>query len=161
MNIDKALDHFKWKFKNSWKPTETDIKAYNTIIEFKEMQESINLSENEALAKLWIHQLMLLNDTEMYSSERAIQVIDEILSKSVYEWCIKLRSQANIMRFKTLLETSEYKIALKERKPLKMHEIGYKQINDNPEKFKEALNREIKEDDIIKFVERQITRILK
>jgi len=119
MNINKALEHLAWKFQNVWKPTDKDVQAFNSIIDFVEFQQSLNMSENEQLAKLWIHQLMLLNDTEMYSAERAIQVIDEILDKPVYEWCKKLHSQANIMRFKTLLATDEYKTLLKERKPVK------------------------------------------
>ena len=52
MNIDKALSHFEWKLKNHWKPTPKDIEAYNSIIDFRDLQQSENLSKNENLAKL-------------------------------------------------------------------------------------------------------------
>ena len=160
MNINKALQHFGWKFKNHWKPTKTDIEAYNAIIDFKEQQQSINLSKNESLAKLWIHQLMLLNQTEMYSASRAIQVIDEILSKSVYEWCLKLKDQSDVMRFNTLLDNETYKQALKDLNVTKMRENGVKSINNNEQEFKKALTQETKEEHIIKFVEIEINRII-
>ena len=89
MNINKALEHLEWKFKNSWRPTKTDVEAYNSIVEYKELQESRNLSQNENLAKLWIHQMILLSNTDSYSGTRCIEVIDEILTKSVYDWCLR------------------------------------------------------------------------
>lgn len=160
MNIQKALSHFEYKFKNNWKPTQKDIEAYNAIVEYKELQETKSLSENESLAKLWIHQLILLNETEMYSAERAIQVIDEILSKSVYDWAKKMHEQANIMRFKTLLDTKEYKDALINLEYDKIKEIGSKLIDEKKVEFYKALNSDVKEENIIKFIKQQITRII-
>lgn len=161
MTINKALEHFDWKFRNVWKPTKLDVEAINTIIKFKENQESINLSENEALAKLWIHQLMLLNETEMYTAQRAIQVIDEILSHSVYDWALKLHEQTNIMRFRTVLNTDEYRKALIKKKPIKMQEIGSKIIEGKEDELKDLFTDEVKEENIIKFIENHITRIMK
>lgn len=160
MNIEKGIEHFKWKFENHWKPTKKDIEAYNSIIEYKELQETKNMAENELLAKLWIHQLILLNNTQMYSAERAIQVIDEILSQSVYDWAKKLQSQANIMRFKTLLNTDEYNEALSELNYSRIKEIGSKVIIENKDEFEKSLKSEVKEENVIKFIKTQINRIV-
>ena len=135
MRIDKALEHFKWKFENKWKPTEKDVEAFKAIIEYKEKQESINLQQNNNFAKLWIHQLILLSNSEMYTGERCIQVIDEILSKSVYDWCLELQQQLSIMRFNALSKEGA-----------------------SDEELTEALTFKIKEEDVIKFVNKNITR---
>ena len=137
MNINKALEHFKWKFENSWKPTEKDVEAFNSIIAYKEMQESYNLQHNESLAKLWIHQMILLSNTDMYDGKRCIQVIDEILDKSVYEWCLEMKEQLPMMNFRA----AEKRYA-------------------GDEELMKAFTFIPKEDDIIKFVERNITRII-
>ena len=160
MDINKAISHFKWRFENGWKPTKRDIEAYNAIIEYKEMQNSLSLSENESLAKLWIHQLMLLNNTQMYSAERAIQVIDEILQQSVYDWSKKLHSQANIMRFASLLGSEEYKDVLNKLNFTKLKEIGSKLTTENSLEFEKAMKADVKEENVIKFVEQQIDRII-
>ena len=135
MRIDKALEHFKWKFENKWKPTEKDVEAFKAIIEYKEKQESINLQQNNNFAKLWIHQLILLSNSEMYTGERCIQVIDEILSKSVYDWCLELQQQLSIMRFNALSKEGA-----------------------SDEELTEALTFKMKEEDVIKFVNKNITR---
>jgi trans-2-enoyl-CoA reductase len=160
MNIDKALSHLKWKFENHWKPTPKDVEAFNAILNYKDYQETTNLTKNENLAKLWIHQLILLNETDMYSAERAIQVIDEILEKPVYDWVKKLHNQVNIMRFKTLLDSKEYKKALIDLKPFNMKDIGIKTINNNEDEFVKALKEDVLEENIIKFVSSQITRVI-
>ena len=72
MNINKALGHLEWKFKNTWKPTKRDVEAYNSIVEWKELQEQGVLQDNESLAKLWIHQMMLLSQTDSYTGERCV-----------------------------------------------------------------------------------------
>ena len=137
MNINKALEHFEWKFKNSWKPTKRDVEAYNSIVEWKELQEGYNLSQNESLAKLWIHQLILLSNTEMYTGERCINVIDEILDKSVYDWCLELQKQLSIMKFNALSKEG-----------------------GSDEELNEALQWKPTEEYVIKFVEQHITRIM-
>ena len=69
MNIEQALRRIGWRFKNHWKPNEADLKAYNAIVDFVELQQSVNLSANENMAKLWIQYFMLLNSTELYNAE--------------------------------------------------------------------------------------------
>jgi len=137
MNINKALEYYKWKYENIHKPTEKELEAFNSIIAYKEMQESYNLQHNESLAKLWIHQMILLSNTDMYDGKRCIQVIDEILDKSVYEWCLEMKEQLPMMNF---------------RAAEKRHA--------GDEELMKAFTFIPKEDDIIKFVERNITRII-
>lgn len=162
MNIDKALNHFEWKFKNHWKPTEKDVEAINSIIEYREHQDSVNLQKNESLAKLWIDKLMTLNDTNMYSAERAIQVIDEVLDNSVYHQCKKLHKNIGNMQINVLLkEELGYLEALKSGNITKLDEINEKIVKEQPEKLLKFLKNDVKEDNIIKFVEKHITRIIK
>ena len=137
MNINKALEHLEWKFKNSWRPTKTDVEAYNSIVEYKELQESRNLSQNENLAKLWIHQMILLSNTDSYSGTRCIEVIDEILTKSVYDWCLEMKEQLPMMNFRAA-----------------------EKIHADDEVLLKALKYTISEANIIKFVEGEVTRII-
>lgn len=163
MNIDKAIEHFHWKFKNTWKPTQKDVEAFNSIIDYKELVESKTLSENELLAKLWIEKLLLLNRSNLYSAERSIQVIDEILSKSLYECCIVLKNELPFMRFNALLYKYGTDYSNKNLDVLNRSKINdiNKDILDNHEKeLKEVLMVEISEEKTIEFVKKQITRIL-
>jgi hypothetical protein len=160
MNINKALEHFQYKFKNSWKPTPKDIEAYNAIVDFKELQETKNMAENELLAKLWVHQLILLSRSNMYNGERSIQVIDEILSKSVYEWCIKLKNEIPMMRFNSV-GMGKYQIdAETVLNQTKLSQINNAIIDEFETDLTKALKHELIEENIIKFVKEQITRIL-
>ena len=137
MNIAAALSHFEWKFKNHWKPTKKDLEAYNSILEWKEIIESKNLSQNESLAKLWIHQFLLLAWAQKLDSNNAIKEIDGILSRSVYEWVLVLKKDIPLLKLhlKDLNETSTDKLL------------------DN---FLKAPD----EDNLIKFVSDQITRVI-
>ena len=137
MNINKALEHFEWKFKNSWKPTQKDVEAYNSILEYKAYQETYNMNKNESLAKLWIHQMILLSNTDSYTGQRCIQVIDEVLSKSTYDWCLEMREQLPMMNFRAL-----------------------EKIGSTDEDLKKALTSKPTEENIIRFVEKEITRII-
>lgn len=131
MDIDKAMEHFKFKLENVWKPSKKDIEAYTSIYKYREMVEMQNINENDSLAKLWIHQLILLANSNMYSGERCIQILDEILSKTTYEWCLRLKDELPMMRFNAL---------------------------DKPEV--KDLHFEISEENIIKFVNLHINRII-
>lgn len=160
MTLDKALEHFQYKFKNHWKPTQRDIEAYNTIVDYKELQESKNISQNESLAKLWIHQLILLSRSNMYNGERCIQVIDEILSNSVYEWCLKLKNELPIMRFNSI-GIGKYQIDSETvLNRTKLSQINNEIINEFETELTEALKYDPKEEDVIKFVSSQITRVI-
>jgi hypothetical protein len=160
MRIDKALEHQKWRLENSKNRTSKDIEAFNSILDWKELQQQQTLQRNESLAKLWIHQLMLLNNTEMYTGQRAIGVIDEILSKSVYEWCLSLKDNIPMMRFNGVLSEPNYKEGLRHGNITKMRESAIKTIEERHKELNEALVYEISEENIIKFVEKEINRVI-
>lgn len=160
MKIQRALDHLKWKFQNKWKPTPTDVEAYNAIVEYVEFQSSVNLSQNEQLAKLWIEKMILLSRTKMYSGERCIQVIDDILDKSVHEWCLILKEEIPMMRFSSI-GGNKYPLKEEDANNLtKIRERNSKIIDEFEDELTRALQYEITEKDIIKFVEGQVNRIL-
>lgn len=54
MTIKKALEHFKWKFQNKWKPTEADLKALDCIIDFVNDKHQQQFNDNQLFAKLYI-----------------------------------------------------------------------------------------------------------
>ena len=137
MNIAKALSHLEWKFKNHWKPTAKDLEAYNSILEWKELTESKNLSQNESLAKLWIHQFLLLAWSQRLDSNNAIKEIDSILKRSVYDWVLVLKKDIPLL-----------KVHLKE-----LNESSHNQMLKD---FLELPN----EQNLIKFVGDQITRVI-
>ena len=112
MNIDKALAHFG-RNKNNWKPNLKDMKPITQLLITKNSRNKKALSENESLGKTLDPPIDTFKRNRNVFAERAIQVIDEILSKSVYDWTKKMHEQANIMRFKTLLDDKQYKDALK------------------------------------------------
>lgn len=170
MKIEKALSHFEWRLvnkddkgkviglKTNLKPSLNDIEALNSIIKWKELQESITLTRNESLAKLWIHQLILLNNTKLYDGERSIQVIDEILDKDVYEWCMILKEQIPLMRFNSVaLDKYPLDDVMNKTKQIERKEAIIKEFETELTK---TLKYSISEDNIIKFVKNQINRVI-
>ena len=161
MNIDKALERLEWRFKSSWKVNENDIEAFNAILKFKEQSESKNLLENENFAKLWIHQLILLSETEMYTGERSMQVIDEILNRSVFDWCLILQTKLGLMRFNSISNgnvSNEKDDALKH--PENNKQETKELIGEKSKEMHEALLHQPKQEDIIKFVNIEITKAI-
>lgn len=134
MIIDKALRHFEWKFKNVWKATEKDIEAYNAIIDYVELTRSENLCQNELLAKLWIYQFISFMWASEKGSKVGVKHIDSICRTSVFEWCNVLKTNLNQL-------------------------YAMKNLN-NDKKFVEALNKELSDEQIIKFVEKNISLLL-
>lgn len=55
MTINQAVQRFRWRLTNGWKPNETDLEAFNTIVEFVNNQHKNQLPKNELFAKLYIH----------------------------------------------------------------------------------------------------------
>ena len=172
MNIDKALEHFKWKLvetdekgkaiklKTNFKPTKRDLEAYNSILDYKDKVESKSLVDNECFAKLWIHQLILFCRTGAYNGERSIQVLDEILSKSTYEWCVTLKKEIPMMRFGSI-GNDKYHLEPKDYyNNTKLDERNKKIAEEYETELTEAIKYEPKESDIIRFIEKQITRAI-
>jgi len=158
MNIDKAIDHFKYKFSKSWKPTPSDIEALNSIMDYKEHQEDVNLQQNESLAKLWIHTLTTLAYTNTYNAEQCINEIDKILKPSVYDWCLILQEQLPMMRFNAV---GNHKYPLVDPYNItKLRERNNKIINEFETDLTEAFKFKAKIKDVIRFVANHVTRIL-
>lgn len=53
-NINKAVEHFVWKLKNTWKATDKDIDAINEIIDFIEQKHREQFNKQQLFAKLYI-----------------------------------------------------------------------------------------------------------
>ena len=158
MNIDRAISHFEYKLKNSWKSTKADIEAYNAIIEYKEKQEDINLQQNESLAKLWIHTLTTLAYTKTYNAEQCINEIDNILKISVYDWCEILREQLPMMRFNSV---GNHKYPLVDPYNItKLRERNEKIISEFETELTEAHNFKAKIENVVRFVKNHVTRII-
>ena len=54
MNIIKAIKHFEFKLTKHWKPTKTDLEAYNEILDFVEHKHKEQINDNQLFAKLYI-----------------------------------------------------------------------------------------------------------
>jgi len=158
MDINKAIEHFAWKLQNHWKPTPKDIEAFNAVLNYKKMQEDINLQRNENLAKMWVKTFITMSNTNLYNAETIINEIDKDLSKSVYDWCLILKEQLPMMRFNSIGRNKypppqDYNIT-------KIQENNAKIIAEFETELTQALNYKPKEDDVIRFVTSQINRII-
>lgn len=154
------MKRLEWRFKTTWKPNALDIEAYNAIINFKDMQETKNLSENELFAKMWIHQLMLLARSRMYTADMCQKTINDILKISVYDWCLILKEEIPMMRFNAI---GNHKYQLKEDDYFnitKIRERNEKIIDEFETELTRALKTEISEEKIIKFVKEEITKAI-
>lgn len=115
MTIKKALEHFQFKFQKSWKPTEADVKAFNTIIEFVEAKHQQQLTDNEMFAKLYI---MVYSQ---YLDRYKATVFDDIPVKELNK-LLKKPLDVFIERFtRNLNDNEQYQL---------MQEIGIK--SDHP-----------------------------
>lgn len=153
MDINKALEHFAWKFENHWKATQKDLDAFNAIIDYKDLNETTNMNSNESLAKLWINTFIMLSLHSKNNSKDSIRQIDEMLSKSVYEWCEILNKDIPHIKL-NLLNKNDYIYNATKRL-----EQDKQMIKENPEAIINALEP-VKIEDTIKFVETQITSII-
>ena len=157
MNIAKALTHLEWKLKNHWKPTAKDLEAYNSILEWKELTESKNLSQNESLAKLWIHQFLLLAWAQKLDSKDVIIEIDTILKRSVYDWILTLQKDIPLLKLhlKDLNEPINDAYSFTE-----MQTRNKKIVEQNHDQMLKDFLELPDEQNLIKFVGDQITRVI-
>ena len=161
MNINKAIEHFKFKFTNVWKPTQKDVEAFNSILDFKDIQESRNLNENESLAKLWIFTMIRLNTIRGYDGKECIKQIDDILKIDLYEWVKELQSNYFLSKFNNIIKDyPDYAKAIQDYNITKIDAEGKKIMSENKDRIMEALKHEPKEEIYIKFIESQIARII-
>ncbi|WP_428743210.1 hypothetical protein [Tenacibaculum sp.] len=78
MTIKRAVDHFIFKFNNVWKPTETDVKALQTIMDFVEEKHKKQLQDYHLFAKLYI--MVYAQYLERYNAT----VFDDIPKKELH-----------------------------------------------------------------------------
>ncbi len=159
MNIEKALKHFDFKFKNSKKvPSPSDLEAFNAILDYKEKQQSANLQQNETLAKLFIFTLIRINSTRGYSAKQCLKQIDDIFRISVFEWVKQLRLNYFFTKFNVTKEAYEGYLEANYGYNITQLDIeGKKIFKEHPE----LLECEIPDIEYyIKFVEEQMNRII-
>ena len=80
MTIKKAVDHFIFKFKNVWKPTNPDIEALKTIIKFVEDKHQKQIQDYQLFAKLYI--MVYAQYLDKYKTT----VFDEIPQKELHKY---------------------------------------------------------------------------
>ena len=79
MTIKRAIEHFSFKFKNVWKPTQPDVEALNTIIEFVEAKHKKQIQDYQLFAKLYI--MVYAQYLERYKTT----IFDEIPKKELHK----------------------------------------------------------------------------
>lgn len=52
--VKKALAHLEYKFKNHWKPSPSDIQAFNTLSNLAENTAELQMCNNMLFAKLYV-----------------------------------------------------------------------------------------------------------
>lgn len=158
MRIEKALEHFKYKFQNVWKPTKTDIEAYNSIIDYKEIQEQRSISENESLSKLFIAMFISKCQYYNYSSEMALKSIEDILKKDSYYWVKMLHLQLPLFQIQALGFTDIKKIDSEDFNELKKHNDFIFDKYEN--EITKALGSKVSEEQLIKWLNSKINTII-
>ncbi|MCP4066522.1 MAG: hypothetical protein GY740_25185 [Gammaproteobacteria bacterium] len=170
ININQALNRLEFRFtekdskgnsklREVIKPNLKDIEAINAISNFRDTQMSINLTENEPLAKLFIAYFIVLCESRSYSSKRALEVIDEILDKSTYEWCQILTKKIPQLKLNNV-GNHIYPITFKNQFNRTQLDKREKRIKEEyPDELIQAILTEVNEDDVIKWVEDIITGI--
>ena len=170
--INKALNHFSFKLidkdingnvkglKKNFTPTIDDVKAFNVIAEWKELQEAKVLKRNESLAKLFIHQLILLMRSKVYDSKRSIEVIHEILDKPVVQWCETLQNEIPMLRFNAVGNIKYPIDDVNILNQTELNERNDKIVEEFETELTEAMNYTISKEDVIKFVESSLNTII-
>lgn len=101
MNIDRALEHFRYKLSSNKYTTDKDLEAYNSIVEFKENIINSFTSRHDLLLKLYVLCL------EYYCKKYSFDMFQNIASKELFKDLSTLPSSFIIERFKSLLNASK------------------------------------------------------
>jgi len=159
ININKALEHFKWKFNNGWKPTQTDITAYNSIAEFVEQKHSNQISDNQLFAKLYIKyygELLQFYTASVFDKEPQKELhkildtpiedlIKEFTDKANFLECILKMKKAGINVEKHPRTLTDLQI-LKEKQSFKMEFLDNEMTEDEAtDNLKMLINLALKE----------------
>lgn len=160
MKIEQAIKHFHYKLSNHWKPSEADIKAFDTIKDYVIDTNKRQLKDNDLFAKLFIERFILLCRTKCYTSAQAINVIDECLQKSVYDWCMILKDEIPMLRFNSI---GAHKYPLKDEDIYnftKTKERNRKIVAEFETELTEAFLEDYNEDKTITFIENTINKLI-
>lgn len=100
MTIKKAVDHFIWKFKNKWTPTQPDAEALNTIMSFVEEKHQKQIQDYHLFAKLYI--MVYAQYLEKYKTT----IFDDVPRKEINK-LLSLPTEEFIQRLTKRLNESE------------------------------------------------------
>ncbi len=124
MTPKRALDHFKWKFQNKWKPTEQDIEAYNTLAEYVVENSKQQIIDNELFAKMYIYMMgfMLVRYDATFFDEIPQKELHKLLNKSTKQILSDVLDIHNINDFEQVVKKNK----------IKNHEpMTYKEASEN------------------------------
>lgn len=99
MNIKKALEHFEWKFKNHWKPSKTDLEAYNTLVKYVEQNNTEQFNDNQLFGKIFISfygELLRYYNTTVFDKQPQI-AINKILDTPIETLIKKFMEKATVI----------------------------------------------------------------
>ena len=100
MNIKKAIEHFQFKFKNAWRPTQRDVEALNSVINFTNKKHSEQLRDNEMFAKAYV--FMYAYFVKHYNTD----IFDDIPQKELHRF-LDQPIERIVERFKDRLNEKE------------------------------------------------------
>ena len=125
MTPHKAIEHFKWKLQNKWKPTKVDIEAFNAVKNYVVEKEKQQLIDNQLFGKLYIY---LYGEFVTYYKA---SVMDDIPQKELHKLLDKpLKMVVESVRDRINLYEMDYH--MKKNKNLKEYsELDYDELADN------------------------------
>ncbi|WP_417858841.1 hypothetical protein [Xanthomarina gelatinilytica] len=167
MTINKAIDHFVFKFQNVWKPTPKDIEALETILDWTEKEKETVISNNLLFAKCYVRLLMFENSTYkdiMFSSKQLNKLLIETPIETFYN---EFTKRLNDIEFEYFLKHKGLSVDHPALLTEGQKELERKIISEYEEEFKkytlegkwtqdqvyESLNNNISE--LIKFKKKQ------
>ena len=116
MTTKKALEHFKFKFSKTWKPTKTDIEALNCLIDYVDKTNKQRFRDNDLFAKLYI--MVFAQFIDKYKTD----IYDDIPQKELHK-LINTPIEAFLVRFTERLNKNEAHILMERKGWLKTHPI--------------------------------------
>ena len=137
MTINKAIQHFQFKFKNNWNPTEKDIEAYNQIVEFTEAKLKQQYNENQLFAKLYISfygELIKYYDTTVFDNtpQKALhKILDTPIETIIQKFLDKANLQEQTIEHRKTNGIKHPRIVSTEDIDLDAEAMTYKEAEDN------------------------------
>lgn len=122
MTPNRALQHFKWKLQNSWKPTAPDIEAYNALVAYNKEQNEKTINDNQLFGKLYIY---LFGQFVNYYQSTALDDIPQkelhkLLDKDLSTIVQEVTDNLNLYELKNSIEAQKHK----DYKPMEYSEVA-------------------------------------